>query len=84
MRRVRQNASVSVTPQNYAAYQGGSMFFPVGVVSNAEAMFAGAMATPSLNAGRQVHSVPVTYARPNAQVRPMSLPVAITPLGSVT
>lgn len=82
-RNTRQNAAVAVVPQSYAAYQGGPMFFPSVIVSNAEAMFAGAMATPSVNAGKVVHSVPVTYAMPTVSARPMSLPFAITPQGIV-
>ncbi len=78
-----QNAWVRTVPQNYAAMNRGDMFVPVGQANNLVAMAAGALVTPGNLAGRQVHSTPVSYAQPNANVRPRNVGIAITPVGRV-
>ena len=78
-----QNGSVRAVQQNYRALNRGDMFVPRGRAGNKLAMMAGAQVTPSALAGRQVHSVPVSYATPNANVRPRNIGIAITPQGSV-
>lgn len=78
-----RHAQIGVTPQSYVAWNGGAMFVPVGHANNGLAMTAGGLSTPDALAGRFVHSVPVSYSRPNAQVRPHNVGVAITPAGSV-
>ena len=60
-------AGVKLTPQDFQAMNRGDMFFPS--VSVNAGIPLGIMASPYMGQPMNVHSIPVTYLRPNANTR---------------
>lgn len=75
------NATPVLERQNYVAMDRGDMYVPAGYVRSA--MSVGTQLTPSIYGGTLTHSIPVTYAQPNANSRPRLIGM-ITPKGTVS